>query len=287
MQKIGELAAEGISVEELEAAKAKFEAAGAECKLVDLASYAPKDQVVDPAAVLIIRDGVKLLLKDDDAANKLFQELHPLDWDKKKYMDYFKNKSNGGVVNARARHNLCFADEAQEPDYENKKGRIIPWSDVPLTAKVRTVLPEYLGVKANDLLAEGNHYYNKGAGIRWHGDRERRKVIAVRLGESMPLDYHWWHDGKPIGTRAELKLNHGDVYVMSAKAVGTDCRTKKIPTLRHAAGAPKYRVLKDDFIDDDSGDDDADAEKAGTPAIAAKGRNSRSKTRYGTRKKRV
>jgi hypothetical protein len=38
-------------------------------------------------------------------------------------------------------------------------------------------------------------------------------------------------------------LNHGDLYVMSEKAVGQDWKRKVIPTLRHAAGAKKYTGL--------------------------------------------
>ena len=44
----------------------------------------------------------------------------------------------------------------------------------------------------------------------------------------------------PIGKRAEIMLEHGDMYVMSEKAVGTDWKNPSIPTLRHAAGSKKF-----------------------------------------------
>jgi hypothetical protein len=55
----------------------------------------------------------------------------------------------------------------------------------------------------------------------------RRKVIAVRLGESLPLHYQWFHESKPIGKRIELILNYGDMYIMSEKAVGYNWRRKR------------------------------------------------------------
>ena len=60
----------------------------------------------------------------------------------------------------------------------------------------------------------------------------------------MNLQYQWFQRSAPIGKRIELDLQPGDMYVMSEKAVGTDWKSKIIPTLRHAAGAKKYLVAK-------------------------------------------
>lgn len=35
------------------------------------------------------------------------------------------------------------------------------------------------------------------------------------------------------------------MYIMSEKAVGYDWKKRKIPTLRHAAGADKYLIIKE------------------------------------------
>jgi hypothetical protein len=110
-----------------------------------------------------------------------------------------------------------------------------------LLSKIRNFLPDFLGEKAKDLMVEGNYYYDVDkCGIGFHGDSERKKVIAIRLGKSIPLHFQWALNGKPIGERIELTLNHGDMYVMSEKATGYDWKTRKIPTLRHAAGAAKF-----------------------------------------------
>lgn len=92
--------------------------------------------------------------------------------------------------------------------------------------------------------AEGNYYYDtKKTGIGFHGDSERCIVVAARLCESIPLVYNWFHNSEAIGSRVELNINHGDIYVMSEKAVGTDWKKKSIYTLRHAAGCSKFTSL--------------------------------------------
>ena len=81
-------------------------------------------------------------------------------------------------------------------------------------------------------------------GIGFHGDSERKKVIGVRLGASIPLHFQWFHKSKPIGERVKIMLSHGDMYVMSEKATGYDWKSSSKITLRHAAGSKKYLTIK-------------------------------------------
>jgi len=118
---------------------------------------------------------------------------------------------------------------------------------VPILCKLRELFEATFGHKAKGLVAEGNRYFDvTKCGISFHGDGERKVVIALRLGASMPLHYQWFRNGKPIGSRVELTISHGDIYIMSDKAVGHDWRKTKdgLPTLRHAAGCAKYTTIK-------------------------------------------
>jgi len=152
----------------------------------------------------------------------------------------------GAVKNKNARHNLCFDDRSQEPAYEAGRGRIVPFAALQALSGVRSALTYYFGAeKATNLLAEGNYYYDVArTGIGFHGDGERRLVIALRLGAAIPLHYQWFYRQVPHGKRIVLRLEHGDMYAMSEKAVGTDWKRSVIPTLRHAAGAPLYLRTK-------------------------------------------
>ena len=255
MQKIGELAEHGFSLEELELAKERFELIGCICELIDLRSRIADEDIrfeVEPAYILIIHKAVDNILKDlNKNAIDLYNEQKVLDVDK-------KAKMYGRVVSKSARYNLCFSDENQEPDYENGMGRIISWDSVPLTAYIRTKIPEFIGINGGNLEAEGNYYYNsETCGIGYHGDSERKKVVAVRLGKTIPLSYLWFYKNQYVSNKLEVgseaasktifNLENGSMYIMSEKATGYDWKKRNIYTLRHGAGAGKYISLPVDY----------------------------------------
>lgn len=186
---------------------------------------------IDKAFVLVIRNAIQNVFGN---YNGLMQEQLNLDYDKKAFM-------YGRVVNKHARYNLCFDEISQEPDYKNGKGRIISYNSMPELDKIREKNKTLFGKKFKNMKCESNYYYDiSKTGIGYHGDSERRKVVAVRIGASLPIYYQWYLDGEKVGNRIKVELNGGDMYVMSEKAVGTDWKEKKIYTLRHATGCDKY-----------------------------------------------
>lgn len=219
----------GFSKEDLVFAKDKFEQAGCLTELVCL-NNALYGQAED-AFVLIVKEGVDALGCDSD---DLLNEQAALDVDKKAFM-------YGRVVNKHARYNLCFAEESLEAHYESGQGSVVSFESVPMLCKIRENLPSLFGEKARDLFAQGNYYHDvTKCGIGFHGDTQRKKVIALRLGRDMPLHFQWWHRGERTGKRVRRILQHGDLYAMSEKATGYDWKKKDIFTLRHAAGASKF-----------------------------------------------
>jgi alkylated DNA repair dioxygenase AlkB len=205
-------------------------------ELIDLSQTNPGTDL-PPAYLLVIRQGLPQLLGQPDAAADLYAEQTPLDWDKKCFM-------YGRVVNKHARWNLCYDEKGSEPDYENKKGRVIALDDVPRLQSLMRTLEATFGEKMMNLKVEGNRYYDTGkCGIGWHGDSERVKVVAVRLGTpnvDTPILYQWYKDSNPVGEPISISLKPGDIYMMSEKAVGTDWKRKTVYTLRHATGASKF-----------------------------------------------
>jgi len=244
MEKLGNIAKEGMSVDELQSAQKKFEEKNVKCEFVDLnkaVEGVEEGKDAPKAGVLIIRNAAKLFLGKENAADELLTEQTGLSWDT-------QAKMYGRVVDKKARHNLCYGDFAQKPDYENGKGTVVDFTTIPLLQKIRSSLEEYLGTKTSvkKIVAEGNLYHDPSqCGIGFHGDAERRIVVALRLGVTMPLHYQWFFRGNPIGSRVILSLEHGDVYVMSEKATGFDWKKKIVPTLRHAAGSSKFTTIKE------------------------------------------
>lgn len=240
MQKIGMLSSDGFTHEDLSKVYLWFEENGIGCELYNLKHLIDTTidtNKYDDAYILIVRNGLDTLLHPNTSED-FYLEQHNLEKDTKAYM-------YGRVVNKNARHNLCFGDISQEPNYEQKMGRIVSFDSVPLLNHLKHKFSELLGDKGKNLVAEGNYYYDiNKCGIGFHGDVERRKVIGVRVGASLPLHFQWFHQNKPVGLRAEFMLNHGDIYFMSEKTTGNDWKKRSITTLRHAAGAKKYLTIK-------------------------------------------
>lgn len=233
MEKIGSMASDGFHYDDLQMGKEWYTSRGYDAEIYHLhnpvLNVCPR---IEPAYLLVIRNGLNAICNPDD----YFNELDNLPKDTTMWSD-----KHGREVNKHARHNNCFSDYSQAPDMVNKKGTIIDFKDTVYVRQVREALPYILGEKAESMKAEGNYYYDKDVcGIGFHGDGERRRVVGVRVGSSMKLRYRWYAAGVPFGPNMDIILEHGDMYVMSEKAVGTDWRLKTKATLRHAAGCPKY-----------------------------------------------
>jgi alkylated DNA repair dioxygenase AlkB len=222
MQIIGQRALTGFSLTDLEAMQ---DAVGAGSEMYTLDS---SDPGTETAHVLVLRGGVEACGVDPAA---LFAEQRALPYDRHALM-------YGRVVNKKARWNLCFDEEAQEPDYAAGKGRIVPFRAVPLLARLHGAITAMGGEATKGLKVESNYYYDAAqCGIGYHGDTERAKVVGVRLGTaSLPIHYQWYHRGAAVGERVDIDLHPGDMYVMSDKAVGTDWKSPSKYTLRHAVG---------------------------------------------------
>lgn len=232
MQKIGEAADEGFDYNDLVLTKNYLKNIGIESVLYDLGWPVDDIQPVHDAYLLHVPNFIDQLFCDGHS-DDMFQELVELPWDKKALI-------YGRVVNKNARYNLCFGDRPQEPSYANGKGRIVAYDSVPLLSQLVTILST-IHLKCDGLVAEGNYYHDiSNCGIGYHGDSERKKVIGIRLGETLPLDFQWFLNSNSIGQAMRFELSHGDIYIMSEKTVGSDWKNRSILTLRHAAGAPKY-----------------------------------------------
>jgi hypothetical protein len=233
----------GFNFEDLTLAKEKFSELGFTCELIHLNELYSLVDVPDipdsvkKAYVLVIRNGLDYFIKDSGGTSKdMFSEMNLFEWDTK-YFDTRRQK----VLNKHARSNVCFGDDPIEPNYEEKQGRVVGYNQVKYTKIVKEQLEEAFGPKGKDMICEGNRYYDiNKCGIGWHGDAERKKVIALRLGATIPLKYQWFHKTKPFGEVCTIELNDGDMYVMSEKAAGYDWKMRSIYTLRHCAGCDKY-----------------------------------------------
>lgn len=238
MQVIGHKLDSGLTTEDLNAAYTFFTGRGGECLMYELRDLLPEARRTSApsARLLVVKRGADVLL-GPGSADALLAEQSGLTRDKQAYM-------RGRVVNKHARHNLCFADFSQTADFAQKKGTVVNFTQVPWLARLRAILPETSpSSKLRELICEANYYYDvRKTYIGWHGDAEREVVVALRLGADFPLYYRWYEQHKTLGDVFCTTLSHGDLYMMSDKAVGHDWKCSSFPTLRHAAG-PADRIL--------------------------------------------
>ena len=246
MEMIGEKKniGEGFNLLDLQTIQKKFEDKNYICEffhLNDLYKNVNKEHMdnenIEDAYLLVIRNGMNYFLKNTD---NLIKEMNYFEWDKK-YYDTRRKK----VLNKHARSNVCFNIIGNKPDYENKKGTVISYDNVKYLNSIRQKMVKIFGNKSENMICEGNRYFDlKNCGIGWHGDSERRKVIGMRLGETMPLCFNWFYQSKSIGNILQIELNNTDIYVMSEKTTGNDWKYRSKYTLRHSAGSKKYLALK-------------------------------------------
>ena len=244
---------QGFNYDDFVNAKEKAENMGFNVEIIDLKSLiqdlidSENEDKIDikrlkPAHIILIKG------LDKDNADKIYGEMNTFEWDKK-YYDTRRKK----VLNKRARSNVCFDKESQEPDYENGKGRIVSFNKLPHLTKAKELIGEIFGDKGKNLIGEGNRYEDRTKnGIGYHGDAERLKVVALRVNEkdengetgTMPICWNWFYRYQPIGKKLTLNIEHGTIYAMSEYATGFNWKRSSEYTLRHAAGGKKYTTLK-------------------------------------------
>lgn len=196
--------------------------------IVDLTENCPHP--CEEACVLVVRPAGARAKATADACLRETESIQ---------FDTFTS-NHGKVCTAHTRHLAFLGEEARSPDASTGEHTVLGWSQIPATDRARQELAELLGPLTHVTSGCALKYpdINK-CGIRFHGDGERRQTIVYRVGSSSasrPLCFQWYLQGEAVGPVVRVHLEHGDMLVSSAKAVGTDWKTRKVPTLRHATG---------------------------------------------------
>ena len=250
MSKEGALRERGLTVKELQDIAAIYHSKGAKVEYYDLNTIGLQNpQICEPAAILIVRGGVDVMLKPFGVnAWHMYHEQRSLPPCTK-----FYNARAKKVQNKNARWNNVFGFADDPGDLTQGRGPVTHFDRVPITGALQAMWPDFVGDSAKELVralfAESNIYYEQNSYIGYHGDKERRIVICARLGRSMKLAYTFFQNCNAISQPIILELHHGDIYFMSSKAVGFDWRQTKdsLVTLRHAAAFETkklYPVIK-------------------------------------------
>lgn len=151
----------GVGMEQIGARLFDLERRFAPEHLHSLAEKYPGSKVIDSslsAALGSAEEACVLVLPGFCAhPEEALQELLALQWDTKALF-------RGQVKNKVARHNLCFSESSREACYEQGKGTVIGFDQLPLLSeireKVRELIPRREGERLFAPQAEGNLYYD-------------------------------------------------------------------------------------------------------------------------------
>ena len=123
----------GLSAAEMRILQQMLEQQDIKCELIDLNLLLPSETKADSASLLVARNAVSILTGESN--DDLFEELSDRKWDSKCIM--YKR-----VVNKLMRENICITDQAQAPCYEEGKGTVVPFTELPRFSKVREAIGE-------------------------------------------------------------------------------------------------------------------------------------------------
>jgi len=202
---------QGLSHDDLLSAKRKFEDNGCSCRFVHLHMLLPEmvrivqGSRVD-AHILLVRGGARVLMGSDQACKDLLSEQLRLPVDKGENL-----------------HRILLKDD-----------------HIKLN-RLRSALPNFFPSGIESLATDAYKYFepNKN-GFSYQGSRQ---VICVNLGHSLKVDFHWFHKGNPEGKPFHASMEHGDLYILSTKAMGADWEKKGVYSVQHAMGAQRFRQL--------------------------------------------
>ena len=210
MKPVGQRASRGFTFGELQAAQEAAGGKGCATELIDLQAKLPVElRTKDNGAWILICRRLAPALVDEKLLRKEVDDTKAI-VDKQAWM-------KGRVVEKHARWNLCFAETAQEPAYAEKKGRVVPFAEVPVLARFRDRLPEIFGSPAHKLLANLNHYYDvKNTGISYHGSPPSRLVCTPlihpvhwqrRRTPNRDWIAHWRNDGLAVSLVSQVRTH--------------------------------------------------------------------------------
>jgi len=194
------------------------------------------DRCDEKACVIVIKSGVNWLMKDThisyiDILKSEHDDLIPNDRYSKNIIDRICN-----IKDVRIPYNISNIVFSYDSDIKNG---VISLDDVDMTYKLGLELQRFFKLDYLDIESD---YYEEISeyGIGYHGESNVNVKIGAILGATIPLHFQWYRYNVPCLDKISVDLEDGDIYIISDKAVGFDCKTKSKYILRHASGANIY-----------------------------------------------
>lgn len=152
--------------------------------------------------------------------NSVDENITGITWDSY----HVKKRKNGDIkiVPAKDKHRILFNDLSTQ-----YKRNCLPQYDlcsiynvcrIPALMRIKNYLDSFLRFSS---IVEGYSYFDLTETYTpFHRDRDRRKMILMRLGRSFPINFKWFHGTIACSVPFSFNLDHGDLLIMSDSVNG-------------------------------------------------------------------
>lgn len=188
---------DGFSISELESLKCHFEALGFVSELISLNTALP---IYDNRRT----EDASILVIRQFEVNDVYDELTTLEWEK---------------TMVKRQKTLNRQDHF-----------LINLTDVDVLKEIKKTFEKLVGT----VNVNGQYYFNDKAGHKYQGYNGKR--IHLHLNDDIRVYFQWYVNRDKIQEPIEVTIHHNDLYILSDKAAGFDCKQKNIPVIKHAVG---------------------------------------------------
>lgn len=119
-------------------------------------------------------------------------------------------------------YKLVFADLGHNWKYNfsqsENRGTIYNSSLIPSLNLMQSILQNEVGYLP---VVEATYYYNNQLCYTpLHKTNNRKKIVGLGLGSTIPLQFVWYHSKQRCSDSFSIPIEHGDLYIISEAAAG-------------------------------------------------------------------
>lgn len=200
-----------------------------------------------PRTLMEIPDCYVLVIKDyfEDYVDDLWETLMTneasqgtkitgVNWDSTRIKD-------GKIINNNLGYKLIFTDLRGSWKYPfspyDNRGTVYNSNFLPSLSHIQTTLQAQLGYLP---VVDGTLYYNTDECFTpLHQVKDRKKLVGLGLGETVPLQFKWFHSNIPCSETMSIPIDHGDLYIISQAAAGIHKEKQTKLFLKYGVGNNK------------------------------------------------
>lgn len=181
-----------------------------------------------PKTLYEMPDSYILVLKGffNDQANHFWQTLltsESSDGNSLTGVNWDVNRINKGkLVFNKLGYKLLFYDLGSSWKFpfssQDNRGTIYNLKKIPTLDVFQEMLQQQVGFLP---VVDGTYFYDLNeCFIPLHQVKDRKKIVGLGIGATMPLQFRWFHGSKSCSETMSIPIENGDLYIISEGAAG-------------------------------------------------------------------